>query len=125
MNSSGRAGGLLASSGRPLSEIARSWGFQLRSFGLGATEIAAGRRDGFGRRESPLRRENERLRMEREVLRKLCASSRNHRNEVSMITDMSGEGPESRNGAQTHMWYVYGPRPIEIRRAIFGLTQSR
>jgi transposase-like protein len=29
-----------------------------------------------------LRRENERLRMEREILKKHCASSRNHRNEI-------------------------------------------
>ena len=50
--------GLLASSGRPLSQIARSWGFRLRGFGLGATETAVARRDHRG---APIRRRRSRL----------------------------------------------------------------
>jgi transposase len=90
--------GLLASSGRPLGQIASELGIpaaRLRAW----RNRSAGSQAGSPRRPNTqalippagvdlaaenarLRRENERLRMEREILKKRCASSRNHRNEI-------------------------------------------
>ena len=90
--------GLLASSGRPLSQIAEELGIpaaRLRAW----RNMSGGRQAGSPRRPNTqaaipsagvdlaaenarLRRENERLRMERKILKKLCASSRNRRNEM-------------------------------------------
>ena len=90
--------GLLVSSSRPLSQIAEE-------LGIPAARLRAWRnRSGGGQAGSPrrpntqavippagtdlaaenarLRRDNERLRMEREILKKRCASSRSHRNEI-------------------------------------------
>src|ERR1700730_8036074 len=92
------AGGLLASSGRPLSQIAQE-------LGIAASRLRAWRNRGDGgqagspRRSSTqaaippagadlaaenarLRRENERLRMERKILKKRCAFSRKRRDEI-------------------------------------------
>ena len=63
--------GLLASSGRSLSQIARELGIatsMLRSWRDAGADLAA--------ENARLRRENERLRMERKILKKRCAFSR-------------------------------------------------
>ena len=70
--------GLLASSGRPLSQI--------------AGEL----RRGFGAENARLRRENERLRMEREILKKRFESSRSHRNEIPHHRGPARDVPGSR-----------------------------
>ncbi len=64
--------GLVASSGRPLSQIAQELGLPLRGCGLGATRPAAFSHAGadLAAGNARLRRENERLRMEREILKK-------------------------------------------------------
>ena len=54
---------LLASSGRPLSQIAGE-------LGIAASMLRAWRNKGDGGQAGSLRRENERLRMEREILKK-------------------------------------------------------
>src|ERR1700731_5479432 len=62
--------GLLASSGRPLSQIARELGIapsSLRSWRDASADLAA--------ENARLRRENERLRMEREILQKTLGSA--------------------------------------------------
>jgi transposase len=91
--------GLLASSGRPLSQIARELGIAASM--LRAWRDAGGRGNAGPPRRSNtqaaaphsgidlaskyarLRLENERLHMEREILKKHCASSRKHRDEIS------------------------------------------
>ena len=87
---------LLVSSGRPLSQIAGELGIPPER--LRAWRNTSGGKAGSPRRPNTqaaippagvdlatenarLRRENERLRMEREILKKHCASSRNHRTE--------------------------------------------
>src|SRR5260221_13993979 len=92
--------GLLASSGRPLTRIAVELGIQpsmLRNW----RDRSEGRNAGPALRPSKsastphpvpdpaaeisrLRRENDRLRMERDILKKLWPSSRNPRNEVPL-----------------------------------------
>jgi transposase len=87
-----------ASSGRPLSHIAGELGIpaaQLRAWRntAGCGQAGSPRRPNtqaaippagadLAAENARLRRENERLRMERKILKKLCASSRNRRNEM-------------------------------------------
>jgi transposase len=107
--------GLLASSGRPLSQIAQE-------LGIAASRLRAWRNKGdLGHAGSPrrpnthaviphagadlvaenarLRRENERLRMEREILKKTLRIFSEHRNEIWETTDAALEllsGSQSR-----------------------------
>jgi transposase len=89
---------LLASSGRPLSQIAEELGIpaaRLRAWRntTGRGQVGSPRRPNtqavippagadLAAENARLRRENERLRMECEILKKRCASSRNHQNEI-------------------------------------------
>jgi transposase len=104
---------LLVSSGRPLSQIAGE-------VGISAARLRAWRnRNGGSHAGSPrrpntqaaippagmdlaaentrLRRENERLRIEREILKKRCASSRRHRNEIPLDRGSAQDLPGSRS----------------------------
>src|SRR3982074_1713801 len=114
--------GLLASSGRPLSQIARELGIAASM--LRAWRDAGGRGNAGPPRRSNtqaaapysgtdlasenarLRRENERLRMEREILKKRCASSRKHRDEI----------PPHRGSAR----YVPGSRRVRCDGRLSG-----
>ena len=104
--------GLLASSGRSLSQIARELGIatsMLRSWRDAGDRGHAGspRRShtqaaippagaDLAAENARLRRENERLRMEREILKKRCASSRKRRDEIPPHRGSAREVPGSR-----------------------------
>jgi transposase len=114
--------GLLASSGRPLSQIAGELGIpaaRLRAW----CNRNAGRQAGSPRRPITqtaippagldlatenvrLRRENERLRMEREILKKTRAPSRSYRNEI----------PHHRRSARD----IPGSCPVRCHGRLYG-----